>query len=982
MASKKSDVKIDPPPARRRGESASGTGVPIVGIGASAGGLEALEGLFRAIPASSGMAFVLVQHLDPSHASMLTAILQRSTAMPVLEVEDGMAVAQNHVYVIPPNRDMVIFRRKLQLSAPEQAYGHRLPIDGFLRSLAEDQAKLAIGIILSGTGRDGTEGLRAIASAGGLTIVQDPATAKYDGMPTSAIHAGWASLVLPVEKMPEALLAGKRMATSRTEPLELPQKSSGLNRVLQSLRSGTGTDFSKYKRSTVSRRIQRRMYLQDIDDIDVYARYVKEHPGEVQLLFKELLINVTSFFRDPEAFATLKAEVLPRLVEGKPADYVFRVWVAGCATGEEAYSIAIVLSEFLESSGQGFRVQIYATDLDQDAIVVARAAVFSPSISQDVSPDRLQHFFVKHEHGYQIRKEIRQLVVFAVQNLIKDPPFTRLDLVCCRNVLIYLEPKVQDLVIGTLHFALKPGGALMLSPCESVGKHTDVLTPLSVKWKIYQANRSGVSQSPGIAGGLIYGMEPSQHEAAGAVTRVKEAEMQQLMNRALIRSFAPASILTDPKGDILYVHGETGKYLQPAPGPSRFNAIEMAREGLQPELGAAIVKAAGSGLATLNRKLTVKVNGGHQTIALSVRPMRGEGTGEDLLLVSFQDLPRTAARSRKGAKGSSGPVAAPEVEELERTLAAARENLQSVIQEQQASNEEFTSSNEELQSTNEELQSTNEELETSKEELQSANEELMTVNAELQSKIEQLTDMQNDMKNLLDNTSIGTIFLDERLAIRRFTPEAAKVFRLVQSDVGRPLADIKSDLEDEDLLVKAQEVLETLVPCECGVRTRGGTWFLTRIRPYRTFDNVIEGVVLTFTDITQRIQSEAVREAAQSLAEAVVDTVRDPLMVLDSALRVVSASRSFFQFFKTAKDDTIGRPVYELDSLQWNFGQLRESLEAVLAQKGSLEGFAVEQEFPGIGLIGLVVSARRIIREGDAPLLLLVSIRTPTPEGK
>ena len=472
-------------------------------MGASAGGLEAFEQFFRNVPPDSGMAFVLVSHLDPSHVSILTEILQRTTAMPVVEVQDQMVVAPNGVYVIPPNRDMAIFHDVLQLSVPEQPRGLRMPIDAFLRSLADDQGEHAIGIILSGTGTDGTLGLRAILGSGGVSLVQDPATAKYDGMSVSAIQAGYATHVLPVEKMPKVLLAGIHPLAVHQETPPAPAAVSGMNRNLMLLRSGTGHDFSSYKQSTIGRRIEWRMSQHKIENTEIYARYLKENPAEVKLLFKELLINVTSFFRDAEAFAALKRDILPLLFEGKPGDYVFRVWVVGCATGEEAYSIAMLLREFMDETRQKLKIQIYSTDLDDSAIAVARAGIYPPNIAQDIDPERLRRFFVKEERGYRVKKDVREMVVFATQNVIKDPPFTRLDLLSCRNVMIYLEPELQNRLIPAFHYALKRGGVLFLSPSESIGNHTELFAPLNRKWKFFRATGTVASTRAVLSGGLL-----------------------------------------------------------------------------------------------------------------------------------------------------------------------------------------------------------------------------------------------------------------------------------------------------------------------------------------------------------------------------------------------------------------------------------------------------------------------------------------------
>ncbi|QDL36869.1 chemotaxis protein CheB [Rhodoferax sediminis] len=949
-----------------------GIAFPIVGMGASAGGLEAFEQFFRQVPPDCGLAFVLVQHLDPSHASILNEILQRSTTMPVVEAQDQMKVAPNSVYVIPPNRDLAILHGVLQLSLPEQPRGHRMPIDAFLRSLAEDQGEKAIGIVLSGTGTDGTLGLRAILGAGGMTLVQEPATAKYDGMPSSAIRAGYATQILPVDKMAAALQAGKRTLSICDETPSKPAATGTLNRILMLLRSRSGHDFSGYKKSTIGRRIVRRMAQQNIEDMEIYARYLKEHPAEVKALFKELLINVTSFFRDAEAFAVLKAEILPKLFADKHEGDAFRVWVTGCATGEEAYSIAILLREFMDGTQQEYKVQLYATDLDDDAIAIARAGVYPANIAQDVTPEHLRRFFVKEEDGYRVKKEIREMVVFAVQNVIKDPPFTKLDLLSCRNLMIYLEPELQDRLILAFHYALRPGGVLFLSPSESIGNHSEQFTVLNRKWKLYQAIHDATSVPAMRARGLSW-VASSDGKAPEKVTqKSKETNFAEFAKRLLLQS-APASVVTDMKGNILYVHGDTGKYLRPAPGQATLNVIDMAREGLQLELRLAI-QAGSRGTPTLSRELPVKSNGDFYLATFNVRPMQDVGNG--YLLVSFQDISKAPPAKSKRRQPAPKPGELRRIEELERELAHTRENLQSTVEEQQASNEELKSTNEEMQSTNEELQSTNEELETSKEELQSVNEELVTVNAELQAKIEQLNDMQNDMKNLLDNINVGTVFLNEHLVIRRFTREAARIYRLVAFDVGRPLVDIKSDLEGDDLLDRAQAVLETLVPYEREARTADGTWYLVRIQPYRTLDNVIEGVVLTFTDISKRVAAEAEVREAKKFAEAIVDTVREPLVVLDASLKVISASRPFYRFFRVSPEETVGRVLYALGNNQWDTPSMRELLENILRSSASFDDVEVDAVFQGIGPKKMRLNARRIMGAGDSametqPLILV-----------
>ncbi|MFM9916743.1 MAG: chemotaxis protein CheB [Rhizobacter sp.] len=950
---------------------------PIVALGASAGGLEAYEQFFRSMPVDSGMGFVVVQHLDPSHGSILAEILQRSTRMPVIEARDQMPVVPNQVHVIPPNRDMLIFHGVLQLTLPTEPRGLRMPIDAFLRSLAEDQGDDAVGIILSGTGTDGTLGLRAVFGAGGLCLVQEPTSAKYDGMPTSAIRAGYANQVLTPEKMPEALRAGTRplpirqaVAGLATAPAAV---TSGLSKILMLLRTGTGHDFSLYKKSTIGRRIERRMVQHNIEDAEVYARFIKEHPSELQALFRELLINVTSFFRDPQAFVALKTEVLPALLADKRESYVLRVWVAGCATGEEAYSIAMVLRELMDETHRDINVQLYSTDLDDDAIGVARAGLYPANIAQDVSPERLRRFFTKEDSGFRVKKEIREMVVFATQSVIKDPPFTRLDLLACRNLMIYLEPELQDRLIPAFHYALKPGGVLFLSPSESVGNHTELFEPIDRKWKFYRARHTAASTRKVLGSGLSWAADTGALTPLAAGARPRELLVAELAKRTLLQSFAPAAVVTDLQGNIVYVHGETGKFLRPAPGRPTHNVVEMAREGLQNDLREALNRAATQGLPTLNREVIVKTESNTQPVNLSVRLMPDPDAAHSVLLVSFQEI--AAAPPEKPARKPRASTAteSQRILALEGDLAHAKENMTAMLEEQQASNEELKSTNEELQSTNEELQSTNEELETSKEELQSVNEEMMTVNAELQTKIEQMATMQDDMKNLLDNIRLGTIFLDTHLKIRRFTRDATQAYRLVGTDVGRALADIRCELQGSDLLADAQTVLDSLVPIERELRTANGTWYLARLQPYRTVDNVIDGVVLTFVDITERVKAIAVRKA-RDVAEAIVDAVHEPLVVLDSTLNVISANRAFYREFGGKPEDSAGHRFFELGAGRWTIPFLHELLETVLPRERSFEDRQLSHDFAGIGTRQLRLGARRIVDESGSGELVLLSI--------
>jgi two-component system CheB/CheR fusion protein len=994
MATRKSIGKLAPQLHEDGLQNSAASVLSIVGIGASAGGLEAFEVFFGDCPVDTGMAFVLVPHLDPSHQSVLCEILQRITAMPVIEARDQLAVAADHVYIIPPNREMTILQGVLHISLPEQARGQRMPIDRFLRSLAEDRAERAIGVILSGTATDGTLGLRAIHGVGGVCIVQSPETAKYDGMPQSAITAGYATHILPAEKIPELLLTlkGKTVFHHSISPIVASDKViEGIKQILTQVRNVTGHDFSLYKKSTIGRRIERRMSLHAIEDTAIYFRYLKENPGEVHHLFKELLINVTNFFRDPDAFATLKQSILPTLLSGKPAGYIFRVWVAGCASGEEAYSIAIVLQELLdelrEKSSSDITIQIYATDLDDNAIAIARAGKYPPNIAQDVTSERLRRFFTKDDTGYKVKKEIREMIVFAVQNVIKDPPFTKLDLLSCRNLMIYLEPELQSRLIPTFHYALKPDGVLLLSSSESIANHAELFTALDRKWKFYRAKQTSsraqreMSHPPRGAGVTI-----KIGGVAAMANKPKNINVAELSNRALLLNYAPASVTTDAEGNILYVHGDTGRYLRPAPGLMSTNIVEMAREGLPLELRSALINAVTSATLPLSREVSVKTNGGFSMVGLTVRRLLSQQPAdENLLLVSFQDIAAPNPPTTKSVRRKRGSIQLEtgHAELLERELAFAKESLKATIEEQQATNEELKSTNEELQSTNEELQSANEELETSKEELQSLNEEMITVNAEQNDRIEQLNDLQNDMKNLLDSTNIGTLFLDHQLCIRRYTREAIKAYRLVATDVGRPLSDIKSNLEDVDLLADLQAVLDTLIPREREVRSIIGAHYLARMQPYRTLDNVIEGAVLTFTDITESGEVGRLKliglQMAHQLAEGIVKTMSEPLLVLDGNLQVVSASECFYKHFGLSEEETLGHRIYELDHdaehAQWNSHAWHQLLEDVLPQEPVINGYGIDYDFPVQGISRIVLNARHIVTTpGDSVLMVLAFV--------
>ena len=824
---------------------------PIVGIGASAGGLEALEQFLGHVPTGSGMAFVIVQHLDPTHKGIMPELLQRTTGMKVFQVKDRTKVRPDCVYVIPPNKDMSILHGVLHLLEPVAPRGLRLPIDFFLRSLALDQQEHSIGVILSGMGSDGTLGLRAIKEKAGVVLVQEPGTAKFDGMPRSAIDAGLADMVAPVDELPGKILTylQRTPLISRTEAALEDKTQSALEKAVILLRSHTGHDFSLYKRNTLYRRIERRMGIHQIGKMAAYVRYLQENSQELDLLFKELLIGVTNFFRDPAAWEQLREQALPPLLANRPPGQALRAWVPGCSTGEEAYSLAIVLKEAIEAikPKAQFTIQVFATDLDRDAIDKARQGFFPDNIAADVSPERLKRFFSKEEHGYRVRKEIREMVIFAPQNLIMDPPFTKLDLLSCRNLLIYLTPEVQKKLIPLFHYSLSPGGILFLGSAETVGSGTDLFAPLSGKSRLFRRTETAARTEPVEFPSSFNAGPPIGTEAHP--TPKPLASLQSLADQLVLQHYAPPAVLVNDKGDIFYVSGRTGKYLEPAAGKANWNIFVMARESLRYELSSAFQKALRQKEKVSLHGLKVGTNGGEQGVDITVQRLDETGPLNGLVMIVFTDVVTPVATPPAGRSPKHHARNA-RLAELEQELLRVRAEARTVHEEMQTSQEEFRSTNEELQSTNEELQSTNEELTTSQEEMQSLNEELQTVNTELQAKVDELSRASNDMKNLLNSTDIATLFLDNDLNVRRFTPQATKIIKLIPADVGRPITDLASELRYPELADDAREVLRTLAAAEKPIGTHDGRWFTVRIMPYRTLDDRIDGVVITFADIT------------------------------------------------------------------------------------------------------------------------------------
>jgi PAS domain S-box-containing protein len=885
----------------------------IAGIGCSAGGLEALEEFLTHVPESSGVAFVVIQHLDPNHRGMMPELLQRSTPMKVTQAGNRMKVKPNCVYVIPPNKDLSILNGSLFLLDPSAPRGLRLPIDFFFQTLAADQHERAVGIILSGMGSDGTLGLRAIKENAGLSMVQSPESAKFDSMPRSAVGAKLADFVAPARGLAENLLTylnhSPHDIKTSSEPILKTESHSTLEQIIVLLRERSGNDFSLYKKNTINRRIERRMGLHQIDKIAFYVHYLRDNPQELDLLFKELLIGVTNFFRDPAVWEQLRSEVLPNLMKRYPAGKELRAWVPACSTGEEAYTLAMVFKETLdEVKPQGrFSLQIFATDLDENAIEKARLAFYPANIEADVMPQRIDRFFVKDTDGYRINKEIREMVIFAPQNIIMDPPFTKLDILTCRNLLIYLGPELQKRLIPLLHYALFSQGILMLGTSETIGNFKSLFRPLENKSKLYNRIDAPLSLTeidfPIKPISINSGAETLTHRTQSMTTSTPN--IQDLADQVLLQNYTPAAVMTNADGDILYINGRTGKYLEPAAGKANWNLYAMAREGLRHEIGMAIKKVQHQTGPVHVPNLTIGSNGGTHTINLTVQVITTPESLSGSLMVIFTDVPPPVKPLKKKlSAGADQKVITAEIQQ-------SHELMQSLREEMQSSQEELKSSNEELQSTNEELQSTNEELTTSKEEMQSLNEELQTVNAELQSKVEDLSWVNNDMENLLNSTEIATVFLDGALHVRRFTNHATDLFKLIPSDVGRLLSDVVSDLDYASLHDDAREVLRTLVFIEKLVATKDGRWFKVRIMPYRTQENVIDGVVITFVDITNSKQVEVGLEKAQEeLKKSLVDLER--FFSLSSYMVCIASSEGTFQKVSPAFTETLGFSEKEL----------------------------------------------------------------------
>ncbi len=953
---------------------------PIVGIGASAGGLEAFTELLENLPTDSGMEFVLVQHLASGQESMLTDILSRSSRMPVHTVVNEMPVEPNNVYVIPPGVSMTIENRVLKLQPSVSKLGR--PVDEFLISLAKDEKNLAIGVILSGTGSDGTEGVKAIHAEGGITFAQSEETAKYPGMPHSAISCDCIHFVLsPAEIAKELVRIGRHPHLNRSQLITVKpeaKEEDSFRSILTMLRLNFGVDFSAYKETTINRRISRRMVIQKIEHIEDYLKYIRNNKNELTALFDDMLIGVTSFFREPETFDLLEKKVFPVIIKDRPANMPLRVWVPGCSTGEEVYSIAIVLREYLEKTGSNVAVQVFGTDVSEKNVEKARTGLFPESVAADITEQRLNKFFNRAEGGYQVNKLIRDMCIFAKQDLTRDPPFSNLDFVSCRNVLIYFKPATQKKIIPIFHYALRPKGYLVLGNSESIGQYDDLFSQLD-KDPVYSKKTTPPR--------ITFEFEPLQeHLTRGTTERKPPVEkplaiLQRTIEQMLMSKYAPASVLINDDMEILAFRGNTAPFIEPASGQASLNLMRMAKEELRIELQTAVYRAKKEKASVRREGLQFKSNGNVKSINMEIMPVGIPESTETFFLVLFEPV-LTPQAVQPGKKTISvketvdkEAIKNRQMDDLQRELSSTKETLQTIIEEQESTNEELRSALEEVQSSNEELQSTNEELETAKEELQSTNEELNTLNEELSKRNRDLNRALNDLNNLFTNINMSIIILDASLKIRLFTPMAEKAFNLIETDIGRPFNDLRLALRVLDLNKMILDVINNLVSKEMEVQDERGHWFLMRIRPYLTAEKKIDGAVLSFLDIDAIVRSKREIEKSHDYSQTVMSTMSEPLIVLDADMRVVSANRAFCQAYSVAEAEIDRKDVFEVSKIGWDvLPMLRERLAQVLNDGSVINDWSVEHEFPGVGLRALILNARPVRSKAEGPKLVVVTL--------
>jgi two-component system CheB/CheR fusion protein len=945
----------------------------VVAMGASAGGLEAFTRLLQNLPSDTGMAFVLIQHLAPRHNSILSTLLARATSMPVVEVEHGTPVEPNHVFVIPPNKFMTISQGVLELAPRPEVRGMPMPIDHFFRSLAVDQKALSIGVVLSGTASDGALGLQSIRAEGGIAIAQSEDSAKYGGMPHDALGAGPVDLVLPPEEIARELA---RIARSPSRALQTgldgteSADEDHLNRIFAILRTAVAVDFQAYKRPTIQRRISRRILMKQKGGLAEYADFLETDPAEVMALSEDLLIHVTSFFRDAEVFMALENEILPKLLEDRSPQSALRVWAPGCASGEEVYSIAMCLVEAVSKIRSAVPIQIFGTDLSSRAIALARSATYQESQLAPISQERQERFFAKSPKGYQVVKSARDLCVFARQNLCQDPPYSRLDLISCRNVLIYLGAGMQRKVISTFQYALQPGGFLMLGKSEKMRGSPDLFTPVGKHHPFFQRNASSARPSLEFLGGRLSNgtPDPIVNANLGTAQRSRGPDFEKAAERIVLKEYGPPWVVVNERLEIVHARGDTSPYLQLPAGAPSFELLKMARESLRSELRNLLLEAQAENAPILSAMVLENIGGRMQRTGLEVRRITQMAVQGPCFLVVFLAQPDT--NPERGLVFPEPGDDSPETELLRQELALTSQRLRAIIEDHDAANQELTSANEEIQSSNEELQSINEELETSKEELQSTNEELNTVNEELQNRNLELSRLGDDLTNLLSSTTIPILMLDNELRIRRMTPVAETILNLRPSDLGRPIGDIRMRLSLDDVEPVLRGVLETLQARELEVQDREGRWHHLRVRPFRTSDNRIEGVLLVLIDIHQVRTAQIEANAAREFAESVVESVQTPLLVLRSDLRIRAANGAFYQTYGMQPAQVENQPFQEIVGKQW--AGLQADLEKVLPHQAVLLDREFGGEFTGRGTMTVSINARPIHSYGEEMILIAI----------
>lgn len=907
----------------------------IAAVGASAGGLAAMKELCAGLPADPDIAVVVVFHRDPDAHSNLEEILARECRLPIVSIEQNTRIERNHIYLAPAGQFVTSVDGELRPTKPHNDDRCHMPIDLLFRSVAETHAEKAIAIVLSGSGTDGALGLQAIKASGGLTMAQSLDEAEHRSMPQHAVATGSVDLMLEASQM------GAELAKYVTHPYvvkravetAVPSKENALmGRIFALLRHQTGHDFSNYKIGTMSRRVERRMAVHQIGKLHDYVRYLSQTPKEIDILFRELLINVTSFFRDPESFEALKERVLPQLFAGRQASAPVRVWVPGCATGEEAYSLAISLLETADALGVPCAAQIFATDIHDASLEAARSGRYPEAIAADLTKERLERFFTKQDGAYCVSKQVREMIIVAKQDLIKDPPFSKLDLIVCRNLLIYLNAALHKKILPLFHYSLNSGGVLMLGRSESIGGNSDLFSLIDKRWRVYE-RKPGVRNTIELPSGLTV-REAWTPARLGSPAQQVES-VAQLAGKALLEAYAPPCVVVNERYDIVHFQGATARYLEPPSGEPSLNLLRMAKEDLRVEMRSVLHRVFERRQPETRSKLRIKIDDKVALVGLVVKPLPPGPNGARLAMVIFQD----AGEPVHTADDESAALSTDQrIHDLEYELNSNRESLQTSIEELETSNEELKSSNEELQSTNEELQSTNEELETSKEELQSINEELITVNSELQLKLDELAQANSDVVNLLSSTTVATIFLDARLRIKRFTSNVGKVVNLINSDIGRHICDIALKLTYHDLAADAEHVLQTLAVKERELSNGRGGWFLMRISPYRTIANVIDGVVVTFIDVSALKKQKQAAEAFREYADKLLTQMPFPASVLGHKGQILRANHGWKNMFYDEDEDIIGQPVYASRFGRWDI----ESLKTFMREQWAVGEWDIE----------------------------------------